>query len=239
MLAFFFEEQVDDVGGADDAELARVELFGLAQNFPQDFIAHGARGFHLTQPAAGGAGLQQHVRQRVAGAFAGEFHQAELREAADGDLHLVARQRFTQFVEHGGAVLGVVHVDEVDDDDAAQIAQPQLAGDGLRGLQIGAVDGVVEVARADETAGVDVDGGHRLGLVDDEVAAGFEVDSPPQRALDFLVHVRRLEQRALAAVELQAAADPGHVFGGEALKQLEVFARVDLHAAGGVAHQIA
>ena len=30
--------------------------------------------------------------------------------------------------------------------------------------------------RADEAAGIDVDRGHRLGLVDDQVAAGLEVD---------------------------------------------------------------
>jgi hypothetical protein len=44
-------------------------------------------------------------------------------------------------------VLGIVHVDEVDDDDAAEIAQAQLARDGLRGLEVGLEDGVVEVAR--------------------------------------------------------------------------------------------
>jgi hypothetical protein len=45
------------------------------------------------------------------------------------------------------------------------------------GFEVGLEDGVVEVAHADEAAGVDVDGGHRLGLVDDQVAAGLEVDA--------------------------------------------------------------
>jgi len=53
----------------------------------------------------------------------------------------------------------VFHVDEIDDDDAAEVAQAQLPRDGLRRLQVGLEDRVVEVARADETAGIDVDGG--------------------------------------------------------------------------------
>src|SRR3546814_4352009 len=79
-------------------------------------------------------------------------------------------------------VLGVGHVDEVDDDDAAQVAQAQLPRDRLRGLQVGAVDGFLEVALAQERAGIDVDRGHRLGLVDDQVAAGLERDFLLQRA---------------------------------------------------------
>jgi len=69
------------------------------------------------------------------------------------------------------------HVDEIDDDNAAQVAQAQLSRDRLRCLQIGLEDGVVEVARTDETAGIDVDRRQRLGLVNDQVATGLEVDS--------------------------------------------------------------
>jgi hypothetical protein len=47
-------------------------------------------------------------------------------------------------------MLGVLHVDEVDDDDAAQVAQPQLARDGVRRFEVGLEDRVVEVARADK-----------------------------------------------------------------------------------------
>ncbi len=61
------------------------------------------------------------------------------------------------------------HVDEVDDDDPADVTQPQLADDLLGGLDVVAGDRLFEVAaRADELAGVDVDDGHRLGAVDDE-----------------------------------------------------------------------
>src|SRR3546814_10631095 len=88
------------------------------------------------------------------------------------------------------------HVDEVDDDDAAQVAQAQLPRGRLRGLQVGAVDGFLEVALAQERAGVDVDRGHRLGLVDDQVAAGLERDFLLQRALDLVLDAVQVEHRA-------------------------------------------
>ena len=48
--------------------------------------------------------------------------------------------------QHRVAMLGVLHVDEVDDDDAAEIAQAQLARDDLRRLEVGLEDRVVEAA---------------------------------------------------------------------------------------------
>ncbi|MCY1372606.1 hypothetical protein D9M69_598250 [compost metagenome] len=116
------------------------------------------------------------------------------------------------------------HVDEVDDDDPAQVAQAQLPRNGLRGLQVGLEDGVVEVARTDEAAGVHVDGGQRLGLVDHEVAARFQVDTPAQRLRDFLVHRIQVEDRPLALVVLQLARRLRHEFEAELQQHLELLA---------------
>ena len=98
-------------------------------------------------------------------------------------------------------VFGGVHVDEIQHDDAAEVAQAQLPGDGARRFEVGFVDGVVLREFADKGAGVDVDGGHRLGLVDDEVAAGFEGDVAFQRQRDFFLDAVALEQAAVAVVE--------------------------------------
>ena len=45
-------------------------------------------------------------------------------------------------------VFRTAHVDEIDDDDPAQIAQLQLARQRLRGFQVGAENRVVEIAAA-------------------------------------------------------------------------------------------
>ena len=51
------------------------------------------------------------------------------------------------------------------------------------------------LAAADEAAGVDVDHGQRLGVVDDQVAAAGQVDAAREHALDRLVDAVGLEQR--------------------------------------------
>ena len=86
-----------------------------------------------------------------------------LYEAERGDLgHLVlgavTRQALEQPAQHEIAVALEHHVDEVDDDDAADVAQPQLADDLLGRLEVVLGDGLLEVAAlAGELAGVDVD----------------------------------------------------------------------------------
>ena len=155
----------------EDAELARVELLRLAQDLAQDLVADVCAVLSSPRPCAGRAGLAQHVRERFARALARHLDQAELREAVDRQRVRSRRERLVELGQHRVAVLGVLHVDEVDDDDAAEVAQPQLARDHLRRLEVGLEDRVVEAAAADEAAGVDVDRRQRLGLVDDQVAA--------------------------------------------------------------------
>ena len=84
------------------------------------------------------------MRERFARAFARHFHQAQLTEAVHGGAGAVARECFAQFGQYRVAMFGRLHVDEIDDDDAAQIAQPQLARDRLRGFEVGLEDRVVE-----------------------------------------------------------------------------------------------
>ena len=100
----------------------------------------------------------------------------QLHQTQRGHLgHLVAGavtgQRLGQPPQHQIAVRLEHHVDEVDDDDAADVAQPQLAHDLFGRLEVVAGDSLLEVAaRPGELSGVDVDDGHRLGAVDDQRA---------------------------------------------------------------------
>ncbi len=102
---------------------------------------------------------------------------------------MVLGQVALQGAHHLALVLLLLHVDEVDDDDPAQVAEPQLAADGLYRLEVGLEDGLFQVVVPHETAGVDVDGGHRLGLVDDQVATRLQLHPPCQRLLDLVFHV--------------------------------------------------
>ena len=65
-------------------------------------------------------------------------------------------------------------VDEVDDDEAPDVPEPELPGDLLGGLQVGLEDGLLQVAAAHEAPGIDVNGGEGLGGVDEQIAAALE-----------------------------------------------------------------
>ena len=117
---------------------------------------------------------------------------------------MVARQRSLELFQYRIAMLLGIHVDEIANDNAAQIAQAQLPRNGLRGFQVGFENGVVKIAQPDKAAGVHVDSGQRFGLVDDEIAARLEIDALGQCPLDFFFHAIQVEQRAFTGVMLQA-----------------------------------
>ena len=131
-----------------DAELARVELLGFAHHFAQDLVADCLCGLDLAAAVAGGQGSQRmwasdsRVRLRVISTrprWVKPFTVSRVRSVAIAVLSASST---------AARCSGQIHVDEIDDDDAAKIAQAQLPRNGLRGLQIGLEDGVVERAHA-------------------------------------------------------------------------------------------
>jgi hypothetical protein len=137
---------------------------------------------------AGLARLAERLEQALADALAGHLDEPERGHLGDLVLGPVAAQALDEASYDQVAVALQHHVDEVDDDDPADVAQPQLAGDLLGGLEVVAGDRLLEVAAlADELAGVDVDDDHRLGAVDDQRAAGGQVDLAVQRLEQLLV----------------------------------------------------
>src|SRR5690606_38066253 len=90
-------------------------------------------------------------------------------------------------------VVAVGHVDEVDDDEAAEVAQAELAGDDLAGREVGMEDDLILVLAADVLAAVDVDGGEGLGFVDDEEAAVLEPDLAAEGLLELLLDLEDFE----------------------------------------------
>ena len=155
----------------------------------------------MPSPAQTGHFLREDLARPVGDVLARHLDEAERRDLDDVGLRAVALELLAQRLLDVGAVLRVRHVDEVDDDDPADVAQPQLAHDLLDRLDVVLRDRVLERwrrrlrARADEAARVDVDDGERLGVVEDEVAAGGQVDPPRERRLDLRVDTELLEQR--------------------------------------------
>ena len=96
------------------------------------------------------------------------------------------------------------HVDEVDDDQAADVAQAQLPGDFIRRLEVGVQSGFIDVGAAGGAGRVDVDGDEGLGGVDRQRAAGRQRHITAKSAFDLVFDLEAVEQRQLFLVQLDA-----------------------------------
>ncbi|CAO4144689.1 hypothetical protein LPLAFNJD_LOCUS1753 [Methylorubrum aminovorans] len=159
-------------GAQHDVVARRLEqhLLDRAQNVQR----HRGGRPHEARAAAMGAGDGGGFEHAGADALAAHLQEAEGRDPPDLDARPVVLQRLVQALLHRPVVALLLHVDEVDHDEAGQIAQAHLAGDFLRRLEVRLERGVLDVVLAGGAARVHVDRDQRLGRVDDEVAARAE-----------------------------------------------------------------
>src|SRR3954451_10246612 len=135
-------------------------------------------------PRAHLAVLAERFHEPEAELLAGHLDEPETRDLGHLVLRAVAAEALDDASQYEVAVALEHHVDEVDDDDAADVAQPQLANDLFGRLEVVLGDGLFEVAaRADELAGVDVDDRHGFCAVDDQRATGRQPDLALERLL--------------------------------------------------------
>ena len=159
------------------------------------------------------------LAERRAQALARHLQQAEAGEPAELDAGTIHLHGIAQHVLHRALVGGRFHVDEVNDDQSADIPQAQLPGDFLGGLQVGVARGRLNVPAARAARGVDVDRHEGLGLVNDEAPAGGQRDLVRIRRFDLALDLVAREQRHRVLVELQLALrirrhEALHVFHG-------------------------
>ena len=127
------------------------------------------------------AGLGRGFEHAGAQPLAAHLHQPEAGDAADLDAGAVVLQRLLHRLLDLADMAVLLHVDEVDDDQAGHVAQAQLARDLVRRLEVGGEGGLLDIVLARRAARVDVDRDQGLGRVDDQIAARLQLD-------DRLVH---------------------------------------------------
>ena len=189
--------------------------------------------------------------------FAGHFQKPQLSQAEDIGFHAVFFQLFFQRGNDLFPIFFLFHIDKVDDDNAADIAQPHLTDDFFHRFDIGVNDGIFQVRRAHVFAGIHIDGRQRFGIVDHDVAAVFQPRFPFPGLFDFFKKVVFFKDRhhvgdghtifIIAVKELQpfddrvvgfltVDDDPRHIFGDliseDAGEQIQIF--IDQAAAFGV-----
>ena len=98
--------------------------------------------------------------------LAAHFHEAEARDPADLDAGAVVPQRVLHRSLDFADMARLLHVDEVDHDESGHVAQPQLARDLARSLDVRAVRGLLDIVLARGASRVDVDRDQCLGRVD-------------------------------------------------------------------------
>ena len=142
--------------------------------------------------------------------LAAHFHQAEARDAAQLHARTVVLERVLQAVLDLALVLAAGHVDEVDDHQAAQVAQAQLAGHFLGRFQVGLERGVLDVAALGGARRVHVHRGQRLGLVNHDRAARRQAHVALVDRLDLRFDLEAVEQRDVVLVVLELAQGLRH-----------------------------
>src|SRR5580704_18829845 len=241
IVALLTRQDLGDARRALELDLVVVDGHAAAPDLAQDFVCDGLDALDDARALARRARLGEQLHERLARALARHLDEPELADLRDVGARAIARQRLLEGVPHLAAVAFFVHVDEVHDDDAADVAQPELARDLFTRLEVVRGDGVLEVARAGvrEATGVDVDRGERLALIDHERSAAAQRhatrDREPERGLDVIV----VEDRPALLVLLHALGEPRQERERELLDALVLLVVIDHDLAGVLAHQIA
>ncbi len=90
-------------------------------------------------------------------------------------------------------MLLVLHVDKIEDDNTPEIADPQLSCNRYGCLEVGFQYGLGMIATTKVGTGIDIDGRHRLSLVDHQVASGFQLDRTTQGPVDLVIDAINIE----------------------------------------------
>ena len=146
--ALFVEQEGSHIHRHLTQHRGRVVLERFLLNDAQDLQRRAFRVADMARAAAARAGNGSAFGEGRAQALAAHFHQAEFADGAKLHAGAVLTQRIAQAVFHLAAIARLLHVDEVDDDQATEVAQAHLACHLVGGFQVGAGRGFLDVAAA-------------------------------------------------------------------------------------------
>ena len=127
----------------------------------------------------------------------------------------------------GALIFRVEHVDEVDHDEAAQVAQTHLAGHFVGRFAVRAEGRFFNVGAARGTGRVDVDRDERFGVVDHDRAARGQRNRARIGRFDLVLDLEARKERDVLVVALDAVDHVGHDVRHELARLLVDFVRVD------------
>src|SRR5262245_60902598 len=179
-----------------------------------------------------GAWTEQLILQTLPRPLAGHFDQTQFGYFQDIASSFVFFERVLESIVDFFTIGFFLHIDKVDDNDAAYVSQTQLPHDFLSRLQIGPDDGLFLISFANKSSGIDVNGRQSLRSLDDDIAPGTEPDAPIQRFCDFFLDSVAVEQGLCARVQNNLGFEPRHKLTHEIHDAAVVFARINYHLFG-------
>ena len=220
-IVTLFVEQVDRSFGA------RTQLYDRALALG-GFVLDQAQGRKTRRGCGANQACAIAVRTFTGGRFehsgaqalAAHFHQAEARNPSDLNTRAVVLERVLHRLFDFTDVGIVFHVDEVDHHEASHVAQAQLACDLARSFEVGVERGRLDPVFLGGTARVDVDRHQRLGRVNDQIAARFELHHRIVHGAQLVFRAVSLEQRHRIGIGFHPARVARHQQLHEALGQL-------------------
>ena len=84
---------------------------------------------------------------------------------------MVFFQRFIQRAQYLSLVLWIYHVNEVQNNNTAQVTDTKLTRDSRCRLKVGFQHRFSVIFTAQVSTGIHINGGHRFGLIDNQVPA--------------------------------------------------------------------
>ena len=139
-----------------------------------------------------------------------DLEQSVGADPADAEARLVGLHRVLHRLLDLAPVARAPHVDEIDDDQAADVAQPELPADFRRGLDVRADGGLLLTRALLGASRVHVDGREGFGRVDHDRAARGQVGAPFEDVLDLRFQVVDREQRPAAGVAVEGRLAARH-----------------------------
>ena len=157
---------------------------------------------HMAKATAAGAGATKQLIDVLTLAFAGQLHQAKLRELGDLGAGAVMAHGLGEMLQQLQLVAARLHVDEVDNHHATDVAQLELTGNLNGRFTVGPQHRLAGIGRAGEGARVHVDHREGLGGLDDHVTPRGQVHPGLQGISDGSVDPEVLEDFGVIAVVL-------------------------------------
>ena len=132
--------------------------------------------------------------QRGSGLVTRHLDQSEHRHFHDRRAYAIFFDRRPQCCEHEFAIFFALHINKINDDHAADIAQANLSRHFLRRGEIDAQRQIVPTVSAPKCSGIDIDRGQRFGRINHDVRAARHLHAAFEQRSDRVLNAVLHEQ---------------------------------------------